>query len=73
MSPALHVETTILPGNRIEITSPELPPGRSATVFVIIDMETSLKRPLFEVLEGYQGGLFKTGAEVDEYLREMRG
>jgi hypothetical protein len=37
MPHTLQVKTTILPGHRIEISSPELPEGRSATVLVTLD------------------------------------
>jgi hypothetical protein len=52
----LQVQTTILPGHRIEIQSSELPEGRSATVLVLVDEAELPKRRLSEVLAGYQGG-----------------
>lgn len=73
MSLALQVKTKILPGHRIEIRIPELPEGRSATVFIVLDEEEGPKRPLREVLGNYPGGtLFRSAEEVDAYLRAER-
>jgi hypothetical protein len=72
-SVALHVRTKVLPGHRIEITVPELPEGRSASVFVVLEDAEGTKRPLWEVLRDYPGGqLFRSGEEVDAYLRSER-
>ena len=32
---AIQFRTTILPGHRIEVSAPELPEGRSATVLIL--------------------------------------
>ena len=73
MSLTLQVQTTILPGHRIEIQAPELPEGRSATVLVLVEEESQPKRRLSEVLAGYAGGqLFRSAEEVDAYLRAER-
>ena len=70
---ALQIETTILPGGRIEIRASELVPGRRARVFVIIEEENAEKRRLSEILGDYPGGrLFKSVEEVDAYIREER-
>ena len=69
---ALQFHTTVLPGHRIELSAPELPEGGSATVFVVL-ADTAPKRRLSDILAGYAGGqLFRTGEEVDAYLREER-
>jgi hypothetical protein len=73
MTQVLQLQTTILPGHRIEIQSSELPEGRSATVLVLVDEVELPKRRLSEVLAGYQGGqLFRSAEEVDAYLRAER-
>ncbi len=73
MSYALQVKTRVLPGNRIEVFDPELPEGRQATVFIVLNEEETPKRRLSEVLRGYPGGqLFKSAEEVDAYLRAER-
>lgn len=73
VSLALQIVTKVLPGHRIEIQTPELPEGRSATVFIVLDEEKGLKRPLREVLGNYPGGtLFRSAEEVDAHLRAER-
>jgi hypothetical protein len=73
MSLAVQFQTTILPGNRIEIQAPELPEGRSATVLVLLDETPPTKRKLSDILAGYPGGqLFRSAAEVDAFLKEER-
>lgn len=36
MQPALRLETTVLPGNRIEVSAPELPEGARVEVIVLV-------------------------------------
>ena len=73
MSRTLQVITTVLPGHRIEIESPELPEGQSATVLIILRGGELPKRPFWEIIGDYAGGgLFRTADEVDAYLREER-
>ncbi len=73
MSRTLHVQTTVLPGHRIEIESPELPEGAAATVLIVLNGQEGPKRPFWEVVGAYPGGeLFRTAEEVDAYLREER-
>lgn len=74
MGQAIVVETTVLPGGRIEIRAPELPEGSIATVMITIAEAEQPKRPLREVLGDYRGGqLFRTAEEVEAYLSEERG
>jgi len=74
MDIALQLQTTILPGHRIEIQAPELPEGRTATVLVFVDEAPPAKRRLSDILADYSGGqLFRSAEEVDEYLRAERG
>jgi hypothetical protein len=73
MSLTIQVETTVLPGHRIEISSPELPEGRPATVYVIVAEDRMPKRRFLDVLAEYPGGqLFKTAEEVDAYVQAER-
>jgi hypothetical protein len=73
MEVALQIQTTILPGHRIEIQAPELPEGRTATVVVFVDETPLQKRRLRDILADYPGGqLFRSGEEVDDYLRAER-
>jgi hypothetical protein len=73
MSVTLQFNTTVLPGHRIQIESPDLPEGLVAFVTVKLESAPLEKRPLSEILAGYQGKkLFKTAEEVDAYMREER-
>jgi hypothetical protein len=73
MPMTLQVQTTVLPGHRIEIQTPELPEGRAVTVVVTVNEAELPKRRLSEVLAGYPGGrLFHSAEEVDAYLRAER-
>jgi hypothetical protein len=74
MQPALHISTKVLPGNKIEISTPELPVGNAVEVFVIIKNTSSRRSSsaidLLDELPGQR--LFKTPEEADKYLQEER-
>jgi hypothetical protein len=73
MPTMMQIQTTVLPGHRIEVHVPELPEGQQATVVVFVDDPVPAKRRLSEVLGDYPGGqLFQSAAEVDAYLRTER-
>ncbi len=75
MQAALRMETTILPGHRIEITAPELPEGATVEVIVILPEKPVLARPfMLEFLKTLPPGplLFKTPKEANRYLQEER-
>jgi len=74
MQPALHISTKVLPGNKIEISTPELPVGNAVEVFVIIKNTSSpSRRSAIDLLDELPGQrLFKTPEEADEYLQEER-
>jgi hypothetical protein len=68
----LQLKTRILPGGRIEVPSSDLPEGREVTLNIVLEDEEP-KRRISDILAGYPGGqLFKTGAEVDQYIKEER-
>jgi hypothetical protein len=65
-----HVQTTILPGHRIEVVVPELPIG--SPVHVVVGPVQPLAG-LDEVLGTYSGKqLFQLANEVDSYLHAER-
>ena len=71
----VRIKTIILPGGKIEISSPDLIAGQHATVIVKVEEEQPEKLTIDEHLAraNYQGGaLFKTAEEVDAYIREER-
>lgn len=68
MQKALHIRTTVQPGGKVEIVSPELEAGQ--TVDVVVMHESSIKgRSIMEILNsGPERRLFRTAEEVKEYL-----
>jgi hypothetical protein len=73
MSLAVHVRTRVLAGHRIEVSVPELPEGRTASVFIVLEEAEAVRRPLWEVLAGYPGGqVFQSAEQVDAYLKAER-
>ncbi len=74
MSTPIQITTTVLPGGKIEITSPELRAGQIATVTITIQpADTTPQRHALDILEELPGHLiFQTAEEVDAYIREER-
>ena len=73
MRHALHKETTVKPGGRVEVTDPELQDGVTVDVFVLPRDRVQKRRSALEILGEAPGHrLFKTAEEADEYLREER-
>ena len=75
MTIEIAIKTTVLPGGKIEISTPQLVAGQQATVIVRVESEQPEKLTIDEHLAraNYRGGaLFKTAEEVDAYIREER-
>lgn len=73
MRNAVHKETTVKPGGRVEVTDPELPDGVTVDVFVLPRGQARPRRSALEILGEASGHrLFKTAEEADESLREER-
>ena len=72
MQKAVHIRTTVQPGGKVEITSPELEAGQSVDV-VVTRSSTTERRSVVDILTEAPGHrLFKTGKEVDDYINEER-
>ena len=72
MEKALHIRTTVQPGGRVEIASPELESGQTVDVVVTRSSSTE-RRSVVDILAEAPGHrLFKTGKEVDDYIKEER-
>jgi hypothetical protein len=75
MQTALRLETTVLPGHRLEICAPELPEGATVEVIVVLP---SQPQPQFgsalEFLESLPPGprAFKTWEEYEQHLQAER-
>ena len=72
MQKALHVRTTVQPGGKVEIASPELEAGQ--TVDVVVLHESNAKgRSIMEILNsGPERRLFQTAEEVKAYLAQEK-
>ncbi len=72
MQKALHIRTTVQPGGRVEVASPELEAGQSVDVVVTRSSSTE-RRSVVDILAEAPGHrLFTTGKEVDDYIKEER-
>ena len=72
MEKALHIRTTVLPGGKVEVASPELEAGQTVDVVVTRSSSTE-RRSVVDILAEAPGHrLFKTGKEVDDYIKEER-
>ncbi|MBV9689360.1 MAG: hypothetical protein JO202_06590 [Ktedonobacteraceae bacterium] len=74
MAIEVHVKTVVLPGGRIEISTPVLIAGQEATVMVTVeDSEPDQQRHVIDILAALPGHqLFQNAEEADAYLREER-
>jgi hypothetical protein len=75
MQTTLHIETTVLPGNRVEFSAPELPEGTRVEVTVTVPSQpVPARMSMIEFLKTLPPRplVFKTAAEIDEYLQEER-
>lgn len=78
MATALHIRTTVLPGQRIEIEVPGLPVGEPVEVFVVPGARAPDSEPrqrsALDVIRSVppEARLFHTPEEVDTYLAEER-
>ena len=72
MQKALHIRTTVQPGGKVAFASPELEAGQ--TVHVVVTRSSSTeRRSVVDILAEAPGHrLFKTGKEVDDYIKEER-
>jgi hypothetical protein len=75
MQAALRMETTVLPGHRLEVSAPELPEGATVEVIVVLPATTPPRRlSTLEFLATLPPGplLFKTPEDVNRYIQEER-
>ena len=72
MEKALHVRTTVQPGGRVEVASPDLEAGQTVDVVVTRSSSTERRSVIDILVEAPGHRLFKTGKEVDDYIKEER-
>lgn len=73
MQTELRIETTVLPGNRVEVVAPQLPEGTAVEV-TVVPKPASRRQSMLDYLRSLPPGplVFKTPAEVDKYIQEER-
>ena len=71
---ALRIETTVLPGKRIEIDTPELSEGIVAEVIVLVPDTQEPRASILQFLESLPPGprLFETPGEAEVHLQQER-
>ncbi len=74
MQTALRMTATVLPGNKIEVTAPELREGEDVDVFLVLPQAPPIpRRSALEIINSLKGHrAFQSSAEVNAYLREER-
>ena len=75
MQTLLHMETIVLPGNRVEVSAPQLPEGAKVEVTVILaEQPTQDRVSLIEFLKTLPPGprAFKTWEEYERFLQEEK-
>ena len=75
MAKEVRINTVVLPGGKIEISTPELIPGQKATVVVTVENGALHEQPhvidILKMLSGHR--LFQSVEEVDKYIHRERG
>jgi len=75
MQTTLRVQTTVLPGHRLEVTAPELPEGAKVEVIVVLPENAQPRfHSALEFLESLPAGprAFKSWDEYERHLQEER-
>jgi hypothetical protein len=71
MNQALRQKAVVKPGGIIEINSPELLPGTTVDVIVIVESLPQKRRSLRSIIGTGQGS-FATSQEADEFISTKR-
>ncbi len=73
MQPTLRLETTVLPGHRLEISNPALPEGARVEVIVVLP-EQPQRMSMLELLQSLPPGprAFPTWEEYERHLQEEK-
>jgi hypothetical protein len=74
MATTFQLETTVLPGNRLEISNPALPEGEKVTITVVVPEPRATRTSMVEFLASLPTGprAFPTWQEYNEHLREEK-
>lgn len=72
MVAAIRQQVTVQPGGLVEVRSPELKPGTSAEVIVLVAEGEAPPPTTWMSFFGSGRGLFSSVEEIDAYIRELR-
>lgn len=75
MSTTLHLQTTVLPGHRLEISNPQLPEGATVAITVVVpEAAARPKMSMLEFLATLPEGprAFATWEEYERHLQEEK-
>lgn len=75
MPTTVRLETTILPGHRLEVSSPELPEGARVEVIIVLPEKSEPRRiPMLELLKSLPPGprAFPTWEEYERHIQEEK-
>lgn len=76
MQTELHIQTTVLPGNRVEVSAPELPEGAKVEVIVLCQAQHAATKfaSAYDFLQSLPPGprAFDTWEEYEEFLRKEK-
>jgi hypothetical protein len=68
MQTTLHIETTVLPGNRVEFSSPQLPEGAKVEVTVVLAKQAT---PRFELAYDFLQSLPPAEVSMVDFLKTL--
>lgn len=74
MSEKIELQTRVLPGNRVEVSSPELREGDLVSVIVVLPQQSEPPESAIEFLDALPAGprAFKSWQEYDAHLQQER-
>ena len=74
MQTTFHIETTVLPGNRVEFSAPELPEGAKVEVTVVIPELPKHRMSMLEFIGTLPPGprAFDTWEEYERFLQQEK-
>ncbi len=74
MQSALRLETTVLPGHRLEVSDPGLPEGAKVEVIVVLPEKPAHLGSMLDLVESLPPGprAFPTWEEYEKFLQEEK-
>ena len=75
MQTTFHIETTVLPGNRVEVSAPQLPEGARVEVTVVLaEPSAPDKMSMIDLVKTLPPGprAFDTWEEYERFLEEEK-